>query len=68
MKEEEYRQIQIETDSEDVIGEIIIRNNNFIHAHLLTEYIGTDIDDIQQIRNFLDVVEQKMKECPNTKT
>lgn len=66
MKETKYDRIQIEDSTEEVIGEITIQNGNFIHAEIFAEYIGPRIEDIQTIREFLDIVEQKIKECKNT--
>lgn len=61
MKETEYKLIQIEDKYEFVIGEITMQKDKFIRAELFTTSI-TNSDDIHEIRSFLDVIEEKMKE------
>jgi len=66
MKQIEYRTIQIEDQCETIVGEITLQRDAFIKAELFTTTIGC-IDDLQEARRFLDVVESRMKEARNTK-
>lgn len=66
MKETEYKLIQVEDQCENVIGQITMHKDDFCTAELFSDYICS-INDLQEARNFLDVVETKMKESKNMK-
>jgi len=61
MKETEYKVIQIEDDFEFIIGEIFFtKENKFIKADLFATTIGADNNELENIRKFINIVEQKM--------
>lgn len=67
MKETKYELIQVEDQYENVIGQITMHEESFCTAELFSDYI-CNIDDLQDARKFLDIVETKMKESKNMKS
>lgn len=64
VKPTEYKMLEYLDDNDEfsVIGRIIMQDEKFVSAEVVCDII-TDIDELNQVRAFLDVVEKKIMDA-----
>lgn len=56
----DYKEVEYADDNEMVVGSIISKDGNFIHALIHDEYVSS-IPDIEKIEAFLAVVRKELE-------